>query len=136
MLERIRSLRGEEGFTLIELLVAIVILGILSAVVVFAVSGISDRGQTAAGATDRATLRTAQEAYYAKQTSSPVYANEAGLKAGGVLAQYSTLYDVTVGADTTAATSATNAETSSATGAAYVIKVQNASCGTVGSVVS
>ncbi|MBX3313994.1 MAG: prepilin-type N-terminal cleavage/methylation domain-containing protein [Actinobacteria bacterium] len=57
---------GAKGFTLIELLVVIVILGILAAVVVFAVSGINDRGQESACVTEARTVRTAQEAYYAE----------------------------------------------------------------------
>jgi peptide/nickel transport system substrate-binding protein len=61
-----RTKRGSYGFTLIELLVVITILGILAAVVVFSVRGVTDKGQSAALATDAATLRTAEEAYCAK----------------------------------------------------------------------
>lgn len=128
-----KPVKGEDGFTLVELLIVIVILGILAAVVVFAVSGITDRGQTNACATDLSNLRASQEAYFSTNTT---YANEYALKAGGRIATYSTYHDVTVGADTAAATSATNAQTSSATGAAYVIKYQSALCGTVGAVAS
>ncbi|MFE7514786.1 type II secretion system protein [Streptomyces sp. NPDC057540] len=56
---------AEAGFTLIELLVVIVILGVLSAIVVFSVKGINDKGQDAACDTDKATIATAEEAYYA-----------------------------------------------------------------------
>jgi len=68
---------GAKGFTLIELLVVIVILGILAAVVVFAVGGIADRGQKGACQTEARTVRTAQEAYYAKNSKYAV--NGSGL---------------------------------------------------------
>jgi len=59
--------RDEEGFTIIELVIVIVILGILAAVVVFAVSGINDRGQTAACKADVKAIDTAAESYYAQK---------------------------------------------------------------------
>lgn len=56
----------QDGFTLIELLIVIVILGILAAIVVFAVGGITDRGSNAACRSDFKNVEVAQEAYYAK----------------------------------------------------------------------
>jgi peptide/nickel transport system substrate-binding protein len=90
---RLARRRGvESGFTLIELLVVIVILGILAGVVVFSVSGIDDKGEDAALATDARTIRTAQEAYYAKFGS---YApDEATLVEKGFLANASDSHDV------------------------------------------
>jgi general secretion pathway protein G len=75
--------KQDEGFTLIELLIVIVILGILAAVVVFAVNGITDRGQDNACDTDERTMRTAAEAYYADNSSYP--ADEATLVSSGFL---------------------------------------------------
>lgn len=66
LLERARKAREDEsGFTLIELLIVIVILGILAGIVVFAVSGITDRGTTAACKSDVKTVEVASEAYFA-----------------------------------------------------------------------
>lgn len=60
-----------QGFTLVELLVVIVILGILSAVVVFAVRGASDKGEANARATDERVVRTALESYCAEKGTYP-----------------------------------------------------------------
>lgn len=57
----------DDGFTLIELLIVIVILGILATVVVFAVGGITDTGQSAACDADQRTLEVAVEAYFTQQ---------------------------------------------------------------------
>lgn len=70
MIDRLQRRRGEEGFTLVELLVVIAILGILAAVVVFAVGGIKDKGQNQACAIDARTLRTAEEAYATQHDGS------------------------------------------------------------------
>ncbi len=56
----------QKGFTLVELLVVIVILGILAAVVVFAVGGSTSDAKDAKCKADRSTAETAVEAYTAK----------------------------------------------------------------------
>src|SRR5437870_258041 len=85
MIERINQKRqNEEGFTLVELLVVIVILGILAAIVVFAVGGITDKGTNSANLTDQAVLQTGEEAYFANQSAS-VYTTELGLVTGKYL---------------------------------------------------
>ncbi len=74
MLEHIRTRRaqnGDAGFTLIELLIVIVILGILAAIVVFSVGGITDRGNSSACKATKAATQTAAEAFYAKNGSYP-----------------------------------------------------------------
>ena len=108
MIHRIRAVIAEhakairqaadDGFTLIELLIVIVILGILSGVVVFAVNGITDRGATAACQADVSTTTVASEAYFAKNN---VYAPTlAALVTGGFL--HSAPADVTYTAGTPA----------------------------------
>jgi general secretion pathway protein G len=83
MLQRLRSTREEDGFTLIELLIVIVILGILAAIVVFAVGGITSKGNSAACKSDFKAVETAQEAYRAQNSS---YAsNVAALVSGNFL---------------------------------------------------
>ena len=98
----------QKGFTLVELLVVIVIIGILSAVVVFAVEGVTDRGQTSACKTDKRTMKTAAEAAFAKNGVYP--ANEAALVTGGFIESQSTLYNY------------------NRAGASYTITVQDAKC--------
>jgi prepilin-type N-terminal cleavage/methylation domain-containing protein len=62
----------DAGFTLIELLIVIVLLGVLSTVVVFAVGGITDRGTTAACRADGRALETAVSAYFAETGRSTI----------------------------------------------------------------
>jgi general secretion pathway protein G len=80
-LERKRS--GEGGFTHVELLVEIVILGILAAIVVFAVGGINDKGEESAEKTSCSVLQTAEEAYFASPDSgNGAYALDDGTSTG------------------------------------------------------
>jgi prepilin-type N-terminal cleavage/methylation domain-containing protein len=58
-LMRQRNARGNDGFTLIELLIVIVVLGILAAVVIFALGGITGKSAIAACQADGATVSTA-----------------------------------------------------------------------------
>src|SRR2546427_6911096 len=83
-----RAVRGDEGFTLIELLIVIVILGVLAAIVVFAVTGINNKGTTAACQAEKTTLTAAEEANYAKSatgTTAGTYTDTAGLASAGPL---------------------------------------------------
>ena len=92
MLAQLRKARqSESGFTLIELLMVIVILGVLAGVVVFAVGGITDKGQTSACKADYKTMQVAEEAYYAQNGS---YAAEPLLVSAKLLNAPSALVDV------------------------------------------
>jgi prepilin-type N-terminal cleavage/methylation domain-containing protein len=86
----------ETGFTLIELLVVITILGILAGIVIFAVSGIGDKGKKNAAAEDARTLRTAEEANCAQFSQ---YATVDELVANKLLASGDTLNTVSLGDD-------------------------------------
>lgn len=90
----VRQQRGaqENGFTLIELLVVIVILGILSTVTVFAVTGVNSRAEESSCSADRKTLEIALETYRASRGSAAV--SEAQLVAAGLLLEASEYHDI------------------------------------------
>src|SRR6266496_5144580 len=87
MLHQMREARkNQSGFTLIELLIVIVILGVLAGIVVFAVKGITDRGDVSACKAEVKTIAVAEEAFYAKSTVIPAtYSDLAGLVTAGLL---------------------------------------------------
>ena len=64
-LKRLKARRenDEGGFTLIELLIVIVVLGILAAVVVFSLGGVTQKADVSACQADGATLSTAIAAF-------------------------------------------------------------------------
>jgi general secretion pathway protein G len=76
--QRLKRMRDageiEGGFTLIELLIVIVVLGILAAVVIFALGGITGKSAVAACQADGATLATAVAAYTASTGNAGTYA--------------------------------------------------------------
>jgi len=62
---------SESGFTLIELLIVIVVLGILAAIVVFSLTGVSGQSKQAACTSDAKSVEIAADAYQASTGGWP-----------------------------------------------------------------
>ena len=80
-----RRAANEDGFTLIELLIVIVILGILAAIVVFSVAGVTSKGTASACKSDVKAVDVAAEAMYAQTGSGVTQTGIGALVTGGFL---------------------------------------------------
>jgi general secretion pathway protein G len=85
-----RSQRGkaEFGFTLIELLIVIVVLGILAAVVVFALGGVTSKSIVSSCNADAKTVETAVAAYQAQNSTAPAVISTSGTGDGYLVPTY------------------------------------------------
>ena len=69
MRETLRNKRGSGGFTLVELLITIVIIGILAAVVVLAIGGLTNTGKQSACKATKDAAQAASVAFYSDQAT-------------------------------------------------------------------
>ena len=85
MLEQCRrDGEGEDsGFTLIEIMIVIVVLGILAAVVVFALAGVTGQGATSACNADAKTVQVALAAYEQQSGAVPTAVTAITTTGGG-----------------------------------------------------
>ncbi len=95
MIERLQAKRNEEGFTLIELLIVIIVLGILAAIVVFAIGSTRSDAVQAACKTDFKSIELSAEAMNTRNgvyPADPSVGNGALLKAMPSSADYAFKY--------------------------------------------
>jgi general secretion pathway protein G len=101
MIERLQAKRNEEGFTLIELLIVIIVLGILAAIVVFAIGNTRKEASQNACKTAQKAVELSAEGVKTHEGSYPAANGDADLAnpaKGGLLkawpAETSTKYDL------------------------------------------
>ncbi len=93
MLKQLQARRGsDEGFTLIELLIAIVVIGVLSAVVIVGIGGLTNNGKAGACAASRDATKAGEAVHYSNTggtypatVQAMVTANELELSGGTVV---------------------------------------------------
>ncbi|HET9730244.1 MAG TPA: type II secretion system protein [Acidimicrobiia bacterium] len=69
MQETMEVKRDERGFTLIELLIAIVVVGILTAVAIVGIAGLTNNGKTAACQASHDAAKAASAVWYANHST-------------------------------------------------------------------
>jgi len=67
---------GDKGFTLIELLVVIAVLGILAGIAIPRLGGVTDKARLSEGVSFASSLRSAQEMYYAEESTYTTDTND------------------------------------------------------------
>jgi prepilin-type N-terminal cleavage/methylation domain-containing protein len=93
MIQRLQQKRNEEGFTLIELLIVIIVLGILAAIVVFAIGSTRKDTVAASCKTNLKAIELSAEGVVTKSGSYPsgIISGTAGAPATAVVASNANL---------------------------------------------